>query len=105
MKTEYTPTPEDIKAAWPSSSARFGYPPLREHITIHTETHPSWSHDGTMQPFVRMNAIPKRFHDAVTQLSRGSTCPYIDEARDTYYTHDVYRWLRAIGVDAEFVAP
>jgi hypothetical protein len=25
--------------------------------------------------------------------------------RDTFYTHDVYRWLRAIGVAAEFVEP
>jgi hypothetical protein len=106
MSNEYTLTKEDIKTAWESSDRRYGYPPIKESITITTETHPSWSReDGTMQPFVRMTAIPARLHEAVNELSIASTCPYIDEARNVFYVHDVYRWLRAVGVEADFVAP
>lgn len=99
MTTPYTPTQEDIDEAWPSSSRRFGYRPIRETITITLELHPHW------KSFVRMNAIPERFHESVRQLSLGSTCPGVDEKHDAFYTHDVYRWLRAIGVVAEFVEP
>lgn len=52
-----------------------------------------------------MTAIPERFHEAVRQLSRGSTYPIVDEQRNALFTQDVYRWLRAIGVEAEFVEP
>lgn len=106
MKTEYIPTPEDIKAAWPSSEDRFGYPPVREKIVVRFENSPNFKLDnGDCYPFIRLTAIPERFHEAVRQLSRGSTCPAIDSARNTFWSHDMYRWLRAIGVDAEFVAP
>ena len=97
MENLYAPTQEEIDAAWPISSRRFGYPPIRETITITLELHPRWKY------FVRLNAIPERFHEAVRQLSRGSTCPFVDDEKDTMYEHDVDRWLRAIGVQAEFI--
>jgi hypothetical protein len=99
MNTPYTPTEADIAGAWPSASARYGYPPVRENVSITLELHPKW------KSFVRMGAIPERFHEAIRQLSQGSTCPFLDERRDTFYTHDVYRWLRALGVEATFLEP
>ena len=102
MTAEYTPTQEDIDDAllgcW--------YPSVQEKIIVHFETSPNLKLDnGDCYPFIRLTAIPKRFHEAVRQLSMGSTCPAIDSHRNTFYAHDVYRWLRAIGVDADFVEP
>lgn len=98
MQSSYTPTQDDIDTAWPISSRRFGYPEAGEKIAIALELHPQ------LKSFVRMGAIPDRFHEAIRQLSRGSTCPYIDEKQDAMYEHDVYRWLRALGIEAEFKA-
>ena len=61
--------------------------------------------DGVLIPFVRLGAIPERLHPAILQLARGSACPAPDDARDSFYVHDIYRWLRAIGVQAEFIEP
>jgi hypothetical protein len=99
MNAPYAPSQAEIDAGWPSASRRIGYPPIREHITITLELHPHW------KSFVRLRAIPEHVHEAVRQLSTGSTCPAVDEERDTFYAHDVYRWLRAIGIQAEFVEP
>jgi hypothetical protein len=106
MKNEYTPSQKDIDAAWQSSEERLRYTPVQETITVQFETSQSFKlNNGDCYPFIRLTAIPERFHEAVRQLSRGSTCPAIDSERNTFYTHDVYRWLRAIGVEAEFVEP
>lgn len=106
MTAPYTPTQENIDAAWPSSEDRFGYPPVKEKIIVRFETSQNFKlNNGDCYPFIRLTAIPDRFHEAVTQLSRGSTCPAIDSERNTFYSHDVYRWLRAIGVEADFVEP
>lgn len=106
MENQYTPTQEDITNAWPSSEDRFGYPPVREKIVVRFETSQNLKLDnGDCYPFIRLTAIPERFHEAVRQLSRGSTCPAIDSDRNTFWSHDIYRWLQAIGVEAEFVAP
>lgn len=106
MNTPYTPTQVDIDAAWPSSSRRSGYPPVREKIVVRFETSQNFKLDnGDCYPFIRLTAIPERFHEAVQQLSRGSTCPVIDSDHNTFYADDVHRWLRAIGVATEFVAP
>jgi hypothetical protein len=79
-------------------------PAVREKIAIMLDTHPNWGKsDGSLGSFVRMGAIPERFHVAVNQLGRGSCCPAPDDKRDSLYTHDVERWLRAIGVEAMFV--
>jgi hypothetical protein len=103
MTEHYTLTEEDMKTAHEASWRRFGYPSVREKITITLDTHPEWNRDGVLIPFVRMGAIPVRFHAAVNELGLGSTCPAPDDERDSLYTHDVYRYLRAIGVEAEFI--
>jgi len=100
MTTPYTPTAEDINAAYSQS----GYPPVREKITVTLDTHTNWRDaNGVLSPFVRMGAIPERFHEAINQLGMISACPAPDDKRDCRYTHDVDRWLRSIGVEAEFV--
>jgi hypothetical protein len=105
MTAPYTPTQEDIDTAWQSAERPSGYPSIQETITVSLETSQNFKLDnGDCFPFVRLTAIPERFHEAIRQLSRGSSCPAIDSERNTFYGHDVHRWLRSIGVEAEFVA-
>lgn len=104
--TLYMPTEDDIKAAHFSSLRRSDYPPVREKITIMLDTHTNWRDaNGAFSSFVRMGAIPERFHQAVNAISRGSCCPAPDDKQDCRYTHDMDRWLRSIGVETEFVEP
>lgn len=106
MVTSYAPTAEEIKTAHFSSFRRFGYPQVKEKITIFLDVHPNWrKSDGTLDSFVRMSAIPERLHEAVKQLSRGSCAPAPDDNRDSLFTHDVERWLLSIGVEVEFIEP
>ena len=105
MNNSTEPTKAEIEAAWPIASRRGGYLPAKEHITIVCDSHPNWAHDGVQVAFVRLGAIPERFHAAIHDLGRGSTCPAPDDNRDSFYTHDVYRWLRALGVEVEFIEP
>jgi hypothetical protein len=104
MENRQEPTKAEIEAAWPIASRRGGYPPVKERISIPWDSHPNFRmSDGTEYPFVRLGAIPERFHAAIHDLGRGSTCPAPDDKRDSYYTHDVYRWLRALGVEVDFI--
>lgn len=82
------------------------YPPVTEHITIQWETYSGFNgSDGMPYPFIRLDAVPARFHSAIHDLSLGSACPAPDDRRDSFYMHDIERWLRAIGVEATFIAP
>jgi hypothetical protein len=99
MNAPYTPTEEDITNAFPISFRRHGYPPVRERIEIVTEPHPDF------KTVVFLSAIPDRFHSTINALGRGSTCPVIQGRKNAMYEHDVWRWLRSVGVEAEFVAP
>jgi len=101
MTTPYTPTQEEINEALLGGH---GYPFVREKIIVPFETSQNFKLDnGDCYPFIRMTAIPERFQEAVRQLSRGSISLAIDSAHNSFYADDVYRWLRAIGVEAEFV--
>lgn len=93
----------DSDTAWLAASSG-KYPPITERIIVQWDTHPSLSQkDGTPYPFIRLAAIPACFHAAIHDLSRGSACPAPDDRRDCFYTHDIRRWLLALGVDATFV--
>jgi hypothetical protein len=103
MSTPYTPTKEDIEEALLGGH---GYPFVREKIIVPYETSQNFKLDnGDCYPFIRLTAIPERFQETVRLLSSGSISLAIDSARNTFYADDVHRWLRAIGVEAEFVAP
>lgn len=102
MTATYTPTQEDIDDALLGC----GYPSVQEKIAIRFETSQNFKLDnGDCYPFIRLTAIPERFQEAVRQLSRGSIPLAIDSNHNTFYANDVYRWLKAIGVEAEFIAP
>jgi hypothetical protein len=93
---------ESNTACFAASSGK--YPPVTEQITIQWDIHPSLSQkDGTLYPFIRLDAIPTCFHAAIRDLSLGSTCPAPDDRHDSFYMHDIRRWLLALGVDATFV--
>ncbi len=104
--TNTTPaTKEEIEVALKAAeSGRLS--PVRESIQLVCEVFPEYRlSDGRPFPLVHRDAIPERFHAAIKVLSLCSTCPAPNGRRGFFYTHDVYRWLRAIGVLAEFVEP
>jgi len=106
MTHHYVLTEEDMRVASIVSWRRWGYPPVRETVSIPLDTHPSYrQQDGGLLPFVRLEAVPERFQKPMYELAIGSACPSIDGLRNTFYPHDVDRWLRAIGVQAEFIEP
>ena len=105
MENTPEPTKAEIEAAWPIASRRGGSPPVKEQVTIMCDLHPKLARDGVQVAFVRLGAIPERFHAVIHDLALGSTCPAPDNKRDSYYTHDVFRWLRALGVEVEFKEP
>jgi hypothetical protein len=106
MENMTKPTTTEIETAWPIASRRGGYAPAKENIAIRWDSHPNFKlADGTQYPFVRLGAVPERFHAAIRDLATGSMCPESDNKRDSFYTHNVYRLLRALGVPAEFVNP
>lgn len=97
------PMDEEMNAAWIAANGG-RCPPIQEHITIACETHPGYTlSDGTPYPFVHRDEIPERFHATIKALSLGSTCPAPDCRRGLFYTYDIDRWLRAIGVQVEFI--
>jgi hypothetical protein len=94
-----------VEQAWVMSSARCGYPPVNEEVTIQCEIYQPLPEGDSLFYFVRFAAIPERLRGVVKELSRGSTCPSPDDKHDSFYRHDVSRWLRAVGVKAIFVEP
>lgn len=87
-----------------SQTAR--YPHVHEAITIVCSVHPSYKRaNGTAFPFVRLGAVPEKFHTHILEASIGSNRPAPDDLHDAYWLTDIDRWLRAIGVQAEFIEP
>lgn len=93
-----------MRALMASENCSMVYPPIEETITIICDTHPSYKRvDGSVFPFVRYSAIPERFHAHIKEIGLGSTCPAPDDKHDALWLADVDRWLRAIGIKAEFI--
>ena len=102
----YELTEVEIEAAYVASWRRSGYPPVREQLLVQLESHPTYGKQGdVIFQFVRLTAIPERLHSVIHKLSIGSACPSIDEDRNTFYIHDMERWLRAIGIQPTFIEP
>ena len=103
MSSHYTLTEQDMEIAHAALWNCYGYPPVREVITVQIETHPNYGSKDRPLRFVRLTAIPERFHKPISEMAICCACPCIDDLRNTYYVHDMARWLRAVGVQAEFV--
>lgn len=93
----------DFNTAWIAASSG-KYPPVKECIVIILSTHPNYKkEDGTLYPFVRIGSIPEPLHSYIKRISIGSNAPAPDDLRDSFWQYDVNRWLRAIGIQTEFV--
>ena len=105
MSNHYTFTEADIEVAQSALWHIRPYPPIREHMTVQLETHPSYGYEGKLVPFVNLAALPERFHWAIHKLSYGCQCPYFEGIDHAYYVHDMERWLYALGVEPRLIAP
>ncbi|MFZ3047976.1 MAG: hypothetical protein WA151_18840 [Desulfatirhabdiaceae bacterium] len=82
------------------------YQRVKETIIIACSVHPRYKRvNGVAFPFVRLSAIPEKFHAHILEASIGSNRPAPDDLHDAYWLAGIDRWLRAIGVQAEFIEP
>jgi hypothetical protein len=96
---------KQVNAAWRiDHSGQF--PDSVETLNITLSVHIDYKNsDGTNVTFVRIGSIPQKYHAYINRVSYGSACPAPDDKNDAFWTYDINRWLRSIGVQPVFTLP